>query len=130
MILSCSKTSFLIVRVKIVYCLYRYIIMGTAIYISGKMLNQFFSDQKFSFPLHRNKFSIYVPLSLYLSINLSIYLSIYLSILSIYLSICLSIYMSICLYVYLSIYLSVCLSVFLSDSLLAYLSILSVYLSI
>jgi hypothetical protein len=55
--------------------------------------------------------SIYLRVSIYLSVCLFIYLSIYLFVyLSTYLSICLSIYLSI----FLSIYLFICLSIYLS----------------
>ena len=55
---------------------------------------------------HKSTYTLY----LYLSICLSVYLSICLSV---YLSICLSVYLSICLSVYLSIYLSIYLSGYL-----------------
>ena len=68
----------------------------------------------YDFPRRKNthtKKSIFIYLSIYLSVCLSVCLSVYLSIcLSVYLSICLSVYLSICL----SVYLSICLSVYLS----------------
>ena len=76
-----------------------------------------------------NKLYLYLSLSINLSIYPSIYpysyiyiyifisIFLYLSVcLSVYLSICLSIYLSICLSIYLSIYLSICLSIYLSTS--------------
>ena len=74
------------------------------------------------------RLSIYLSLSLYLSIYLSLYLSISLSL---YLSISLSIYLSLYLSISLSLYLSISLSLYPSIDLSLYPSIdLSIYLNI